>query len=570
MTTFLDLDATLESLAQHVEGWVATTDRQRARLLRRVRRATLAVADEWNARACEAKGYAPGSAEAGEEYFSGIGTWVRYVRTLEETLRVRARHGISHVPRRVTHHANGGVGVGIFPANRRERLIYGPLRAEVWIKPEDLTRTMTLPSTGSVALVLGAGNVASLTPRDILDQLFLHNRVVVAKANPVNDYLVPVWRAALAPLIDAGVVTLVEGDAEVGRALVEDRRVGAIHITGAERTYNTIVFGAGPEGEKNRRDDRPICHTPVSSELGNVTPIVVVPGRWTRRELRYQARHVATMLVNNASFNCLTPRVILTQAAWPQRTAFLDELAATLASLPTRRPYYPRATDARDALLRAHPEAESLGAVAPATVPWTMVRGLSPTRPDETCFTTEHFTPVIAETSLECEDAASFLAAATEFCNHQLWGTLCATVLVDERTRRNPTVARALTAAVADLRYGSVGVNAWHAWSFLLATTAWGGAPGSPRNDVQSGQGMVGNTGLLVDPTKSVVEGPFTVRPEPAWFSTHRNSYRVMRTLVHYEGRPRWRKLPALIFFALVSGTKDRNGGHADGETAGR
>ena len=43
------------------------------------------------------------------------------------------------------------------------------------------------------ALVLAAGNVASLGPRDVLSKLFVEGKVVVMKANPVNDYLVPHW-----------------------------------------------------------------------------------------------------------------------------------------------------------------------------------------------------------------------------------------------------------------------------------------------------------------------------------------------------------------------------------------
>ena len=49
-----------------------------------------------------------------------------------------------------------------------------------------------------MALVLAAGNVASLGPRDVLSKLFVEGKVVVMKANPVNDYLVPYWRRALA------------------------------------------------------------------------------------------------------------------------------------------------------------------------------------------------------------------------------------------------------------------------------------------------------------------------------------------------------------------------------------
>ncbi len=42
---------------------------------------------------------------------------------------------------------------------------------------------------GKLALVLGAGNVASIAPLDVLHKLFIENQVCLLKLNPVNDYL---------------------------------------------------------------------------------------------------------------------------------------------------------------------------------------------------------------------------------------------------------------------------------------------------------------------------------------------------------------------------------------------
>jgi hypothetical protein len=43
----------------------------------------------------------------------------------------------------------------------------------------------------------------------------------------------------------------------------------------------------------------------ITSELGCVTPVIVVPGAWSPGELAYQAENVATMVAINASCNCL-------------------------------------------------------------------------------------------------------------------------------------------------------------------------------------------------------------------------------------------------------------------------
>src|SRR5438552_1663899 len=64
-----------------------------------------------------------------------------------------------------------------------------------------------------VELVLGAGNIASLAPRDVLYSMFVENRVAVLKCNPVNDYLAPHLEHAFAALIEHGVLRIVKGDA---------------------------------------------------------------------------------------------------------------------------------------------------------------------------------------------------------------------------------------------------------------------------------------------------------------------------------------------------------------------
>ena len=41
--------------------------------------------------------------------------------------------------------------------------------------------------------------------------------------------------------------------------------------------------------------------------------------------------------------------------------------------------------------------------------------------------------------------------------------------------------------AIADLRYGTIAVNAWTGDGHLTATAPWGAYPGRTFNDVQSG-----------------------------------------------------------------------------------
>ena len=106
---------------------------------------------------------------------------------------------------------------------------------------------------------------------------------------------------------------------------------------------------------------------------------------------------------------------------------------------------------------------------------------------------------------------------------------------------------------MADLRYGSIGVNLWHGLSFAMGSTTWGAYPGHPRTDIQSGTGVVGNTSMFARPQKSVVRGPFRARPKPAWFATARDGYDVMRRFVAFEADPSAAKIPGLLVAAMRS-----------------
>jgi acyl-CoA reductase-like NAD-dependent aldehyde dehydrogenase len=217
---------------------------------------------------------------------------------------------------------------------------------------------------------------------------------------------------------------------------------------------------------------------PVTAELGNVSPVVIVPGRWSSSDLRYQAARVATMLATNAGFNCVATRVLVTAAAWPQRQAFLDALEHALAALPRRQAYYPRAAEIHAAFLERPPDARRLGGGGEGTLPWTLIRGVDPDDPDDPCFTTEAFCGLMAETALPGDSAGKFLDRAVRFCNDTLWATLCASLIVKQK--RDPEITAAVTRPVRDLRYGAVCVNAWPALPYGLDVCSWAPTPATP------------------------------------------------------------------------------------------
>jgi acyl-CoA reductase-like NAD-dependent aldehyde dehydrogenase len=554
------LDAVVRAVAAQASTWASTSASARADLLDRVLHDTMAAQDDWLAAACEAKGLTAGSAEAGEELFAGVGTFVRMTRLFRDALHDIARAGAPSFAGPVTRATDGRLRVRVFPASTFDRVTFAQTTAEVWMQPGVTEESLRAGQAAAyrdpdghagTALVLAAGNVASLGPRDALSKLFAEGKVVVMKANPVNDYLVPHWNRALRALVEAGVLAIVDGGAEVGKFLTAHECIDEVHITGSDKTFDAVVFGPGEEGLRRKAADEPALDKPITAELGNVSPVIIVPGKWTTTELQYQAEHVATMLVNNAGFNCLAARVIVTHAGWAQRDAFLGALTQALANIRTRRAYYPGAADRLGTFVKAHPDAEQYGTGPADALPWTFIRSVPPGHAGDICFNVESFCGECAETALTASSPAAFVDAATAFCNDVVWGSLSATILVSPSTLKDPTVADAVERAIADLRYGSIGVNVWHALAFAIGTTTWGAYPGHARNDIQSGTGVVGNAALFDRPQKSVVRGPFRARPKPPWFATASGSYEVMRRFVAFEADPSAAKIPGLLLSAV-------------------
>jgi acyl-CoA reductase-like NAD-dependent aldehyde dehydrogenase len=554
------LDAAVLTVASNVDRWASTGAAARAELLEHVLEDLAAAAPDWLDAACLHKGLDPSSYEAGEELVAGVGVFARHARQLLHSLGEIDRHGSPAIPGPTRHVPGGRLAVGVIPRDGLDRVLLARQRGEVWMQPGLSLADVTAGQAAAyrepeahrgVALVLGAGNVASLGPNDVLHRLFVEGSTVVLKANPVNDYLAEHWERAMRSLVREGFLRIVKGGAAAGAHLVGHSLVDAIHVTGSDKTHDAIVFGAGDEGARRKGAGVRAVTKPVTAELGNVSPVIVVPGRWSRRDLSYQAQHVASMLVNNAGFNCLTPRVLVTWRHWPQRAAFLHELECVLSSIPTRRAYYPGAAQRHATFLSAHPDAQLLGASDDDRLPWTIVEGIDPRAHGDVALNVEAFCSLMAETALDTATPDQFVDAAVEFCNDVVWGTLSATVLAHPRELSDPLVGGRISAAVADLRYGSIGLNLWHAWSYAFGTTTWGAYPGHLVTDIQSGTGVVGNALMFDRPQKSVVVGPFRAVPAPPTFTTSRGASRAMAKFVDVQLSPSPRRVLGLLAAAM-------------------
>ncbi|MEO7002412.1 MAG: NAD-dependent aldehyde dehydrogenase [Ktedonobacterales bacterium] len=559
------LDAALQELHAHKDEWVAIGARDRAAMMDTLIADFAPLADRWVAACAQSKGLSADAPAVGEEWATGPYTLLKEFRQLRQSLLdIAAGSGDSGSPRipgPVKTRSNGQVVAGVFPQNTYDRIFYGGLSADIWMQPgvtkDTLAQTQAVvyhdkQHPGKVALVLGAGNVSSIGPLDVLYKLFVEDQVVIFKANPVNAYLGPLIEQAFRSLIARGFLRMAYGGAAEGAYLCNSALVDEIHITGSDKTFDAIVFGPGADGAQRKAERRPLLTKRITGELGNVSPVIVVPGPWNAGEIAYQAAHIASMLTNNAGFNCNATRVILQHAGWKQRDALNAAIRGVLAKVPPRPAYYPGAQQREQAFVAAHPEAERIGAATGDELPWTFITGVDPARTDDIVFTTEAFCSLFAETALAAESVADYIERAVAFANDDIWGTLNATLIVHPASLREPKVRTAVERAIANLRYGSIGVNYWAGTSFVLGVTTWGAFPGHSIEDIQSGVGVVHNTLMFDKPQKSVLRAPFRTTPTPPWFVTRANAGRaVFRKLAQLEAAPSFGKVPSIVLSAL-------------------
>ena len=555
-----EMDGAIEMLRGRKEAWVGVTPRARVALIDELLRDYGAAVPRLVEAEVEAKGL-QGSDFGISQEFLNQSVVLRCLRGLRRTLADIDALGHPRIPGPVSTRPGGQVVARVFPATGYDRLLFGGYTIDVWMEPgvtlPELHRSQAVAYAdkhhpGKVALVLGAGNISALAATDVLYKLFAQDQVALLKLNPVNAYTGPLIAEGLGALVRAGFVRLAYGGPVEGGYLCQHPSVDEIHMTGSDKTFDAIVFGLGAEGAARKASGQPRLAKPVTAELGCVTPVIIVPGRWTRREIDYQAEKVASWLANNTGFTCGTPHLLLMHAAWPLHSAFMQALRQKLSALPLRRAYYPGAQAIRARFIAAHPEAEAFGRPAPDELPWTLIPSVPAGAGDEICFSQEAFCGLLAETPIEAADPAEFVTRAAAFANEHVWGTLGAALFVQPASLGEPRLAAAVERAIADLRYGVVSLNVQVTAAYFLTVAPWGSYPGQAIGNVQSGIGWVHNTLMFSQPQKVVLRGPFMEwPPSPFLASRARVGRKLAPHLVALEAAPSPWKIPALLMAAL-------------------
>jgi Aldehyde dehydrogenase family len=512
-----EIDEALATLTASKSIWASLGRPERVALLEATLRGMEGVSSDWVRVSLDAKRAPTGGFPEGEEWVI-LSAVPQLIRALRASLMETEIAGAHLAPPRVFDNTERRA-IRMFPRSKMERLLFMGTSADVWFGASD-ARSETAPDEastaslgtpgGRIALVLGAGNVSAIPPIDVLNKLFLENQVAILKMSPVNAYLGPLIERGFNDLIAAGFLRVVYGGADVGGYLCRHPSVDTVHITGSDKSFEAVLFGPGEDGARRKSERRPVLRKPITSELGCVSPVIVVPGPWTPGDIRHQAVQISTWLASNAGFNCMTPRVLVQHRTWLNREVLLRAVGDVLSRTPTRAAYYPGAEARHAEFLGAHPDAMLFARDRiEGHLPWTVVADLDATDSDDPCFTTEAFCSLLGETALNAPDAAAFVGRAVRFVNETLWGTLSATIIAHPRSMRDPIVGPAIEAAIGELRYGTVGVNVFPGYAYVLMATPWGAYPASDIYDVQSGMGFVNNVNGMRRPEKTVYRGPF-------------------------------------------------------------
>ncbi len=443
----------------------------------------------------------------------------------------------------------------VFPNNFTERITFPFIDAKVIFNKsmsfDDINKyrgfSKRYDIDPSITLVLGAGNFSSIPYLDVLYHLITRKSVILLKLNPVNEYLKPVFEKVFQNFIERGYIIVTTGNIDESKYMATHPGINHIHLTGSDKTFEDIVYGRElTDKERKSKSLSKINNKPITSELGNVTPIIIHPGKWSTSDIKYQARKIVTAKLNNNGFNCIAAQVVVLPDGWGQTDTLIKFVKHYMSKAKERKAYYPESIERLEKLEKdkGYERVNSLSCVTPHLT--REIKAYSKFEIDEVWSSTIYFKK-IDYTSIE-----DFANKAIDYCNDELWGNLGVSVIIKDHDRKFNNHITNLY--IDKLNYGTVAINEWAAIGYIIPQLPWGGFPGNRDNDIQSGQSVVHNSMLFESPLKGVVNTKFRISRliDPPWFITNKKARRLFKNLTYYQINNSNINFLKLIFAALV------------------
>lgn len=378
--------------------------------------------------------------------------------------------------------------VQVFPIHSKDKLAAAKQKGYLHIEGMPI-QTNPLDKPAGIIAVSGAGNYSSSI--EMAMALFLENKAVIHKPHKLNEATDQIWEKIFAPLIEAKAVAFC--DADQGREMAKLKGLHSIYFTGSTGVAHAIQNAAS---------------APLVSECGGNNPCIIVPGKWSEKDIKRQAIQLASVGKLNGGAVCGRPQTIVTSKNWEQREQFLNELRKAIAEETFAcSEHYPGVDKTKEAFLGNQPTAEIL---KPENgkhnkSDFVLIPNISE---DDFAVTNEAFCQVYSEIPLDVSaNTDAFLTKATHFCNNKLLGSLGCMILVDNDTFEKHEAR--VHQAVRELNYGGIAVNDVPPNIWLNAYLTWGGC-GETTEDFVSGVGNFGNAMNFNNIKKSVIINDFT------------------------------------------------------------
>jgi acyl-CoA reductase-like NAD-dependent aldehyde dehydrogenase len=557
-TSRIEIDTALQVLSSHSQEWVDLSIDDRIAIAKSIHNYFPKIWDRWVDYSVNAKGIA-NRKTANDMDWIALATISRIHTVVLRSLEEIKELGKPKVPGGYSLLPNGQVAARVFPDSLFHGLAFQGTTVDVLLQPDVNIAEANQKQAqvyrqsdrkGKVALVLGAGNASSLPVSDTFHKLFHDLCVVILKMNPVNSYIGPLLEECYQPLIDLGFLRIVYGGAEEGNYLVHHDSVDEILMTGSDKTFETIVFGPGENGQQRKLEGSPILNKQIHGELGCITPWVIVPGNWKTKDVYEQAAKMAFWMMYLDGYLCFAPRILVMHKGWSLRELFITALIEALSKVETITAYYPGSAAIQKEFIIAHPEAIQIGGELEDHIPWTVIPNLDPSAKNDICFRHESFSGLCGEVAIDAPSIPNFIDQAVDFVNSTVWGTLSATLVVNDDGLEDPAISEAVDQAITDLRYGTVALNAPGTWGMQTMMAPWGAYPGSKLTDIQSGLGWVANFLMFYCPEKTIVKSPFRMQPNP-FLGTAKKLDMFGKNLTKFEMNPSFGNLLGLFWSAI-------------------
>jgi len=443
----------------------------------------------------------------------------------------------------------------VFPNNFIERITFPFINAKVYFNKsmsfEDINKfrgfSKRYDIEHSITLVLGAGNFSSIPYLDVLYHLITRRSVILLKLNPVNEYLKPVFEKVFKNFIERGYIIVTNGNINESKYMATHPGINHIHLTGSDKTYEDIVYGRELTGnERSIKTLSKINPKPITSELGNVTPIIIHPGKWSTSDIKYQARKIVTGKLNNNGFNCIAAQVVVLPDGWGHTETLIKYVKYYMNKSKDRKAYYPDSIERLTKLEKdkSYERVNSLSCTTPHLT--REIKAYNKYELDEVWSSTIYFRKIAYS------NAEDYVKKSIDYCNNELWGNLGVSVII--KNHNNKFNKHITNSYIENLKYGTIAINEWAAIGYIIPQLPWGGFPGNKDNDIQSGQSVVHNSMLFESPLKGIVETKFRISRliDPPWFITNRKSRRLFMNLTYFQINNTKINLIKLIFSALI------------------